>query len=173
MTTAPLGLLAVFVYLAAVVLSIPAAGGVLLLSRRLGVLRAADVVGLAGVGVVAVVGLAVAVLVTPVAGLLLAGLGFVALVLLWAVPVFVGAYVVERIEGTTGEVALGYAVAALPLALLASAALFVAPGGLARYNVTFLSGPAVGVAVLGFGVLVLLGPALLGIGLNRLVARRR
>lgn len=172
MTSEPFGLLAVFVYFAAVVLSIPAAAGVLLLGRRFGIRRATDLVGLAFVGVVALGGLVVAVVTDPIAGVLLAGFGLLALVLLWAVPVLVGAYVVERLESTTGETALGFAVAGLPGAMLVSAILFLAPGGLARYNLTFLSGPVAWLFLLAFGAVVLVGPGLVGVGLYRFAGRR-
>lgn len=168
----PVGLLAVFVYLGAVLASLPAAAAVLLLARRLGVARAAALVGLGALVLVLVAGLGVGVLVGLDAGLTLAGYGVVALAVLWALPTLVGRWLVGRLAGEPADLALGYAVAGLPVALVASAAWFAAPGGPTRYNLTFLSGPTLWAAAAVLVGIVVLGPGLVGVGLLRLAGRR-
>jgi len=173
MALEPLGLLVVFGYFTAVVLSLPAAAGVLLLARRVGVRRAADLVGLVAFGLVTVAAVVVGLAAGPVAGATLAGLGLLVLLSLWALPALVGSLLVSRLSPCGDEAALGYAVAGLPVALLASALLFLAPGGPGRYNLTFLSGPSLWLASLVFLAVVLLGPGLVGAALCRLASRRR
>ena len=173
MTNAPVGLLVVFVYLGAVVLSLPAVAAVLLLSRRIGVGRAASAVAAGALAVVALVALGAALVVGPDAGASIAGYGAVGFLVLWALPVLLGRWLIRRGTGLAADLALGYAVAGLPPALAASAVWFVAPGGPTRYNLTFLSGPALWAASAVFLAIVLLGPGLVGIGLVRLVGRRR
>lgn len=173
MTNEPIGLLAVFVYFAAVVLSLPASAAVLLLSRRVGIERAAAVVGSATLAVVAIGALGVVVVAGFGAGGTVVVYGVAALAVLWALPVVVGRWFVRRGTGLAADLALGYTVAGLPLALVASAAWFVAPGGPTRYNLTFLSGPALWAATAVLLAIVLLGPGLTGLGLVRLVGRLR
>lgn len=167
----PTGPLLVFGYLVAVALSLPTAAAVLRLARPLGVRRAAALVGLLAVALVAVVGVAVGVLAGPVAGGSAGEVGLFAVVLLWALPVLVGRAVVGRLVGLAGDAALGYAVAGLPVAMVASAVVFVAPGGFGRDDLTLLTGPALWVGGAAFLAIVLLGPGLAGAGLVRLARR--
>lgn len=173
MTNEPFGILVVFVYLGAVVLSLPAAAAVLLLARRVGIGRAGALVVAVGFVIVAVVGLGVGVLAGPAAGVSFAGYGVGAVVALWGLPVLVGRWVVRRFTGLAPDLALGYAVAGLPPALAASAVWFVAPGGPTRYNLTFLSGLALWAGLAVLLTIVVLGPGLIGVGLVRLVGPRR
>lgn len=173
MSNAPTGLLPVFVYVGAVVASFPAAAAALLLARRVGTRRAVTVVGVGGLGLVAAAALVVGVVVGTGVGLVLAGYGVGAVAVLWALPVVVGRWLVYRFTGLDVDLALGYAVAGLPLALAASAAWFVVPGGPSRYNLTFLTGPALWAASAVLLAIVVLGPGLVGTGLVKLVGRRR
>lgn len=169
----PVGLLAVFVYLGAVIASLPAAAAVLLLARRLGVARAAGLVGSGALVLVLAAGLGAGALVGVDAGLTVAGYGVVALAVLWALPALVGRWLVRRLAGAPADFALGYAVAGLPVALVASAVWFAAPGGPTRYNLAFLSGPALWAAAAVLVAIVVLGPGLVGVGLLALAGRRR
>lgn len=168
----PIGLLAVFVYLGAVVASLPAAATVLLLARRMGAERLAALVGLTALVLVSLVSIGVSVLAGPDAGLALAGYGVVALAVTWTVPALVGRWLVRRLVGQAVDVALGYAAAGLPVALVASAAWFAAPGGPTRYDLTSLSGPALWAAAAVLLAIVVLGPGLVGVGLLRFAGRR-
>jgi len=169
----PAGLLVVFTYFGAVALSLPAAAAVLLAARRMGVVRAGVLVGLVVLLLVAAAAAALGATVGLVSGLTFAASAVAALLLLWVVPVALGRWIVRRLEGVGGDVALGYAVAGLPVAMIASALVFVAPGGPSRYNITFLSGPALWTASAVFLAVVLVGPGLAGVGLLRLAGRRR
>lgn len=171
MPESPAGPLVGFVYASAVVLSLPAAGTVLLLSRRLGVRRAAAAVSLAVGSIVAVTSLAVGLLAGVLAGATLAASGTGAFAFLWALPVRVGSRFIRRTSSLDDEAALGYAVAGLPAAMLASAAWFAVSGDFARLD--SLSGPTLWVAGGGFLLVHLAGPGLAGTGLYRLLERRR
>lgn len=166
MAESPTSLLVVFVYVAAVVLSLPAATSVLLLSRRLGVRRAIDVVALAVVTLVGVSSLAVGLLAGARAGATLAAGGAAAFVFLWALPVRAGSRVIRRTSYLDEEAALGYAVAGLPVAMLASAAWFVLPGG--GLPPLDPAGPQLWVAGGGALIILLAGPGLAGTWLHRL-----
>ena len=168
----PAGLLVVFTYFGAVALSLPAAAAVLLAARRMGVVRAGVLVGLVVLLLVAAAAAALGATVGPVPSLTFAASAAAALLLLWVVPVAVGRWLVRRLAGVGGDVALGYAVAGLPVAMIASALLFVAPGGPSRYNLTFLAGPALWAAAAAFLAIVVFGPGLVGVGLFRLAGRR-
>lgn len=66
-------------------------------------------------------------------------------------------------SGVEANRALRLSVGAWPVALLAAFGVFPAPGGLGRYNLTFLTGPALYAAVATVAAPVLFGPAVLGL----------
>jgi hypothetical protein len=157
-----LGTLVFFVYVVTVALSPVLALAIVLLSRRRSTTAALGSIVGAVAGIVtlgATVGVA---LLSWKAGVVLFLAGQGALLALALVPLLVGRGIVRQRTGVDREVALRVAVTAWPLALAGSFALFVAPGGFARYNITFLSGPAAVLAWLAWGGLVLFGPGLLG-----------
>lgn len=157
-----LGTLVVFVYVVTVALSPVLALSIVLLSRRRSTTAALGSIVGAVAGIVtlgATVGVA---LLSWQAGVVLFLAGQGALVGLAVVPLLVGRGIVRQTTGVGRESALRAAVTAWPLALAGSFALFLAPSGFARYNLTFLSGATAVLAWLAWGGLVLLGPGLLG-----------
>ena len=82
----------------------------------------------------------------------------------WGPPLAL-AYAVGRRVGHSSERALRRAAAALPVGLLASFAVFVAPGGALRYNITFLEGTEALIWWTAFGLVLLATPAALVAGL--------
>lgn len=174
MTDNPFGLVNVFVYFATVALSIPVSLVTYALSRRLGSFR--DALVQVGVGVVAVVlaaATAIGLFVALRASALFVLLAGVALAVLGVFPILIGAQVLVRRGPLDSDTALEYATLGWPVALVASLVVFFAPGGPARYNITFLSGP---VAVVAWAVMLLVvtfGPAVAGYGMYRLVERLR
>lgn len=173
MASEPLGTLVVLVYLGAVALSLPATAAVLLAARRLGVARAGVMVGAVALLFVAAAAFALGATVGPIPSLIFAAFGAAAVTLLWALPVLVGQRLVRRYAGVADDLALGYAVAGLPVAMAASAVVFVAPGGPTRYNLTFVTGPVLWVVAAAFLAIVVLGPGIVGVGLVRLARRAR
>ena len=151
-----------FVYVLTVGLSPVLALAIVLLSRRRSTTAALGSIVGAVAGIVtlgATVGFA---LLSWQAGIVLFLAGQGALLALAVLPLLVGRGIVRWRTGIDREDALRVAVTAWPLALAGSFALFVAPGGFARYNITFLSGAAAVLAWLAWGVVVLVGPGLLG-----------
>jgi len=151
-----------FVYVLTVALSPVLALGIVILSRRRSTTAALGAVVGAVAGIVtlgATVGFA---LLSWQAGVVLFLAGQGALGALAVIPLLVGRGIVRQTTDLDRETALRVAVTAWPLALAGSFALFVAPGGFARDNITFLSGAAAALAWLSWGILVLVGPGLLG-----------
>ena len=81
-------------------------------------------------------------------------------VVCWVPPLALG-YGVGRRFGHPSERALRRAAVALPVGLLASLAVFVAPGGALRYNITFLEGTEAVLWWTAFGLVLLAAPAAL------------
>ncbi|WP_435364790.1 hypothetical protein [Haloarchaeobius sp. DYHT-AS-18] len=151
-----LPLLSLLTYVAIVLGAGPAVALTFLLARWVDFERALTVVvGLPVLGAV----LGALVLGGPVAGLVVAGTALTLVI----VPLLVGvALVSTRADGDT-TVALRRVALAWPVALLVSAAIFFLPGGVTRYNVTFLDW-LVGLLAIGFVVaIVLLGPGIIGV----------
>jgi hypothetical protein len=168
MTNNPAGLLPIFVFVAAVGLSWPVAIATFVLSLRVRPFGRALRYVAVGVGAIAVAfALAIGGIAGPeVGGIVLASLG-IAAVLLGAVPLAVSRALLAR-NGIEANRALRLSVGAWPPALLAAFGVFLAPGGLSRYNLTFLTGPALYAAVAVIAALVLFGPAVLGLLAARL-----
>jgi len=170
MSESPVGLLVVFVYVGAVIGSVPVALLTLLLARRTRSFARALAYSLGGGVALFVLGsVALAVLVAPLAGGTLLLVGLLAVATLGVVPLAVGRELVVRVAGVglDRDGGLKWATAGWPVALNVSFALFVAPGGPARYNVTFLTGIE-GILTLGaLLAVVVLGPGLVGVGLAR------
>jgi|GEM_PF-1318981 len=123
------------------------------------------------VGLVAAGAVGLAVFVDPGAGLTFAGVAVGASLVLAVFPVLIGRQLLGRWTLLDADEALAYATLGWPVTMVASAVLFVAPGGLARYNVLFLEGLAAVVAWMSLALIVTLGPALSGLGLYNVVER--
>lgn len=170
MTDVAIGLLVVLVYVGTVLASVPVALLALLVGLRTGSYRRALGYSLGGaLALLAVGAVALAVAVTPLAGATLLGVGVLAVVTLGVVPLVLGRELVVRLAGREidPEDALKWTVAGWPVALNVSVAVFVAPGGPARYNVTFLTGLEGILSVAALVGVVALGPGLVGTGLAR------
>jgi hypothetical protein len=166
------GLLALLVYVGWVAGSVPLALACYGLARWFdSVDLALGYVGAVVVGVVLAGATALAIFVDPVAGGVFAVLALAAGVVLAAFPLYIGRQLLERWTALAPERALVYAVSGWPVALLVSLAVFVAPGGLTRYNITFLSGPRAALAWTVMGLVVTLGPGVAGYAAYRLVDR--
>ena len=103
--------------------------------------------------------------------------GFVALIVLAAIPLFVGRLLVRRVGGVDSGTALRYATYGWPAAMLAVFGIFIAPGGLATNVLFSLGGERICLAghcgiALWFAVAVVLellvavlGPGLVGLAI--------
>jgi len=91
----------------------------------------------------------------------------VVLALVWGVPLLVGRTLLVRLTDLEPERALYHALLGLPVGLLANFLVFVAPGGFARRNILFLDGVAAVVAWGVFLVVLVFGPALVGVAAAR------
>ena len=89
-------------------------------------------------------------------------------VVLVIAPLGLGTVVVRRIIGRDRDNALRVVIPGWPVALVLSVLLFVAPGGLDGTDVTTLEGPLGTVALVVWGLLVLVGPTLVGLLVYRL-----
>ena len=166
------GLLALSVYVAWVAGSVPLALTVYALARWLGsVDLALGYAAAAVVGAVLAGATALALVVDPVAGGTFAALALGAGVVLAAFPLYIGRQLLERWTPLPPDRALVFAVVGWPCALLASLAVFVAPGGPARYNITVLTGGRAALAWTVMGLVVTLGPGVVGYAASRLVER--
>jgi hypothetical protein len=150
-------------YLVAVVATGPLVGLAFALNRFGGVrpFRRA-LLAVAAVPLVGLVGLAVwlGVEVAPLAALDVPARVLPVWLACWGPP-FALAYVLGRRFGHPPERALRRASAPLPVGLLASLAVFVAPGGALRYNITFLEGTEALLWWTAFGLVLLATPAAL------------
>lgn len=172
MTDNPVGLLAVAVYVGWVAGSVPLALAVAGLARWLGsVGLAVRYVGAVVTGAALAGATALAAFVDPAAGATFAGLAAASGVVLAAVPLYVGRLLIERWTALDPARALEFAVLGWPIALVASFAVFLSPGGPTRYNVTFLSGGVAALAWTVMGLVVTLGPGVAGVGVYRFVER--
>jgi hypothetical protein len=147
-------------YAVAVVGAAPAVALAFLLGRWLGFPRALALV--LGVPLLAGTFLSL-VLGGPIAAMVVAATALIVVV----GPILVGVAFVSTRADTPVETVLRRVTAAWPVAMVASAVVFFAPGGAARPNVTFLDWL---VALLGPGVVVaiaLVGPGVLGLLLVR------
>lgn len=170
MTDVAVGLLVVLAYVGTVLASVPVALVALLVGLRTGSYRRA--LGYSLGGGLALLGLgsiALGVAVDPLAGATLLGVGALAVAILGAVPLVVGRELVGRLAGReiASEDALKWTLAGWPVALNVSVAVFVAPGGPARYNVTFLTGLEGALSLAALLGVIVLGPGLVGTGLAR------
>ncbi|MFB6139375.1 MAG: hypothetical protein ABEJ26_02955 [Halosimplex sp.] len=166
------GLLAVFVFFGLVAASpVVALAGWALSTRRDYFGDALGAVAAVGVGLVAAGALSLALLVDPSAGLAFAAVAVGEALVVAAFPVLIGRQLLERWTLLDADEALEYATLGWPVAMVVTAVLFVAPGGLSRYNVLFLDGAAAAVAWLSIAVVVTLGPTVAGLGLYNLVER--
>jgi len=172
MPNSPVGLLAVVVYVGWVAASVPLALAVYGLARWLDDLGLAlRYVGAALVGFVLASATALALFVDPVAGAVFAGLAAAAGVVLAAFPLYIGRQLLERLTALAPERALEYAVLGWPVTLVTSLVVFFAPGGPGRYNITFLTGGTAALAWLVLGLVVTVGPGVVGFGVYRVHAR--
>lgn len=158
------GLLVVIGFLLAAVGAVPLALAAFLLSRR--VRPFARALGYAGAVIaVLVVALSAAVATfAPGAGGVVATVAAVLGVVLWALPLAVARWVLVR-RGIDPERALRLATVGLPVALLASLPLVF--GDFTRYNITFLTGVEAVLAWTALALVVLLGPAAVGLAVAR------
>jgi hypothetical protein len=123
------------------------------------------------VGLFAAGAVALAAFVDPAAGLTFGVVAVGAALVLAVVPVLFGRQLLGRWTLLDADESLAYATLGWPVAMAVGAALFVAPGGLARYNVLFLEGLAATVAWTTLVLVVTLGPAVAGLGLYNVVER--
>jgi len=86
---------------------------------------------------------------------------------LWGIPLAVGRALLVRYAGLDGERALYNALLGLPVALLASFLVFLAPAGVGRSNILFLDGAAAVLAWAVFLALLVFGPAAVGMAITR------
>lgn len=123
------------------------------------------------VGLFAAGAVALAVFVDPGAGLTFAVVAVGAALVLGVAPVLFGRQLLGRWTLLDADEALAYATLGWPVAMVVGAALFVAPGGLARYSVLSLNGLAATVAWTTLVLVVTLGPAVAGLALYNVVER--
>ncbi|MFB6195382.1 MAG: hypothetical protein ABEI80_04360 [Haloplanus sp.] len=172
MTNSPAGVLALIVYVGWVAGSGPLALAVSGLARWLdSVALAIRYVGAVVVGAVLAGTTALALFVDPVAGGTFAALALAAGVVLAAFPLYIGRQLLERWTTLPPDRALVFVVLGWPVALLASLAVFLAPGGPTRYNITVLSGGVAALAWTAMGLVATLGPGVVGFALSGLVGR--
>jgi hypothetical protein len=86
---------------------------------------------------------------------------------LWGIPLLVGRLLLVRYTALSADRALYNALLGLPVALLVSLLVFVAPGGFARRNIVFLDGIAAVVAWAVFLAVLVFGPAVVGLAVAR------
>lgn len=172
MTNEAVGLIPILVYVGAVVLSIPASLVTYGVGRYLGSTRVAlRYVGAGIAGLVLAGGVALAVFVGPVVGVVLVAVGVAAALVLAAFPLFIGRQLLERWTPLGPDGAAEYAVLGLPVGLVTSFAVFLAPGGPAGYDFGFPDSPIAAIGWTIMGLAVTFGPAVAGLGMYRLVDR--
>ena len=162
------GLVVALGYFAGVAAGIPLALAAALLSRRVQpVSRAIAYVVVIPVLGVLVLAVTVASVDDPLGGVP-GALGLaVTLALLWGVPLVVGRALLVRYADLEPERALYDTLLGLPVGLLASSIVFVAPGGFARRNILLLDGVAVLLAWAVFLAVIVFVPALVGLAVAR------
>lgn len=164
MTNSAVGFVVVFGFLAAALGSVLLAVATFLLERHVRPFSRALAYAVGGVAVLVVVLSAAVATITPEAGVVVAVTAAIAGVVMWVVPLLAARWVLVR-RGLDPERALRYATVGLPVALLCS--LVVVFGDFRQYNITFLTGTAAVLAWTTLAVVVLLGPALVGLVLVR------
>jgi hypothetical protein len=102
---------------------------------------------------------------------LVVGVGLLEAVVLVGFPLFVSRQLLGRWTDASADEALEFATLGLPGALVVSALVFFGPGGAARYNITFLTGVEAAAAWTAFVLVVTVGPAVVGLGIYRLLYR--
>jgi hypothetical protein len=162
------GLVVALGYFAGVAAGFPLALGAAPLSRWVHpVSRAIVYVAVLPALGVLVLAVAVASLEDPVGGVP-GALGLaVTLALLWGVPLVVGRALLVRYAGLDAEQALYDTLLGLPVGLLASLLVFVAPGGFARRNILFLDGAAAVVAWAAFPAVLVFVPVMVAMAVAR------
>ncbi|WP_152041924.1 hypothetical protein [Salinigranum salinum] len=158
--TTTAGLLVVIGFLVAAVGAVPLAAAAFLLARRIRPFSRALVYASGGVAALALALVGVVATISPAAGVTVAIVATVLGVVLWAVPLTVARWVLVR-RGSEPERALRDATVGLPVALLAS--LPVVFGDFTRYNITFLTGAEALLAWTALALVVLFGPAAVGV----------
>ena len=88
------------------------------------------------------------------------------LLVLWGLPLGVAIGLLEH-RGIPADRAALLAAGGLPAGLGASFLVFLAPGGVYRYNITFLTGPEAWLAWTGFTAAVVLVPVAVALALER------
>lgn len=167
------GLFPALVYLGIVVASPAVAVAAWLLGRRSETFgEALATVGGAAIGAVLAGGTALALFVDPLAGVTFVAVAAAGAVVLAVFPLFIGRRLLERWTPLPPDAALEHVTLGWPVALVASFLVFVAPGGVGRYNASFLGGAAAILVWTFLVVLVTFGPALAGLGWYRLRERR-
>jgi hypothetical protein len=96
----------------------------------------------------------------------------VVLAFVWGVPLLVGLALLVRFGGRPARVALRDTRVGLPVGLLGSVLVFVAPGG-TRYNILFLDGVAAVLAWMVFLSVLVFGPTLAGVAVARIGRGRK
>lgn len=164
MTNSAVGLVVVFGFLAAVLGAVPLSVAAFVLARRVRPFsRALLYAGGGAAALVVVTGVGVATI-TPEAGAVVAVIAAVAGLVLWVAPLLVARWVLVR-RGVDPERALRDATVGLPVVLLAS--LVVVFDDFDRYNITFLTGVEAVLAWTALALVVLLGPAAVGLAVER------
>jgi len=102
--------------------------------------------------------------ITPEAGVIVAVAAAVLGTVLWVLPLLLARELLVR-RGTEPERALRDATVGLPVALFVS--LFVVFGDFIRYNITFLDGIEAVLAWTTLALVVVLGPAAVGLAIDR------
>lgn len=188
----PTGLIPIFVFLLTVGISLPVALGANVFYRNgngsfESALRAAllEAGGFYLIGVLVVWSIAGGIEVWEIAAtLLVTGVG--ALLVLVALPLIVGQWLIQRVKGGDAETALRATTYGWPIGMLAVFGIFVAPGGLAHGHLLDLGGPQICLAgfcgisvsfaagVLLEAVVAVLGPGIVGVVLyDASTARQR
>jgi len=166
------GVLAVFVFfglaLASPLVAVVAWG---LSQRRDNFQPALGTVAAGSVGLLAAVTTALALFVGPSVGLVFAAVAVGAVLVLAVFPVLIGRQLLDRGTLLGPDEALEYATLGWPVAMVASAGVFVAPGGFGGTDVAALGGLAGAVAWLTLAVVTTLGPAVAGLGFYHVIER--
>ena len=123
------------------------------------------------VGLLAAVATAFALFIGPNVALTFAIVTIAAVLVLAVFPVLIGQQLLDRWTLLGPDEALEYATLGWPVAMVASAVVFVAPGGVDGPDVTALSGLAGALAWVTLAVVATLGPAVAGLAFYHLVER--
>lgn len=170
MADPPLGLLSVLVYGVLVVTSPLVATAAWGLSQRRRSFRAAlGTVAAVALGLVAASVAALALLVDATTGVVFGVLTVAAALVLAGFPLLIGRQLLDRWTPLGPDSALEYATLGWPVAMVASAVVFLAPAGFGDANVFSLSGSTAALAWLAMAAVVSLVPGVAGLAYYRLV----